>query len=290
MPFGLTNAPATFQRVMDQVLGPINRRFGLVYIDDINVFSESFSQHIDHLRQVLTKVQHAGLRLNLEKCDFGRKRVRFLGHVISEGKVEMDPDNTGKVTRYPIPANKTQLWGFLSLTGYYRRFITVSIDRNAMDQVITDLRSNDHVTRLTAYYELGKGISQMPENFRQYRSELGPFRMKAARRTCEFFSECECERIGIEQRNNRDCLSKMLALAPSTWRSPLRSRERLPSRKIGNNIKSYFSFASWKKVLHRHYKEIDFATTSTEQFNNAFVKFMIQAFRKMINTKLLKDC
>ena len=53
-----------------------------------------------------------------------------------------------------------------------------------------------------------------------------------------------------------------------------------------DDIKKYFGLASWKKVLHRHYKEIDLATTSTEQFNDAFAKFMTQALRKIIEEKL----
>jgi len=53
-----------------------------------------------------------------------------------------------------------------------------------------------------------------------------------------------------------------------------------------DDIKTYFGLASWKKVLHRHYKEIDLATTSTDQFNDAFAEFMTQAFRKMVEEKL----
>jgi len=119
MPFGLTNASATFQRVMDQVLGQINRQFALVYIDNINVFSEMFNGHLTHLKEVFQRIRQAGLRLNPSKCHFGRKSVTFLGHVISKGKVETDPSNTEKVTRYSEPTNKTQLRDFLELTGYY---------------------------------------------------------------------------------------------------------------------------------------------------------------------------
>ena len=61
MPFGLTNAPATFQRVMDQVLGRINGQFALVYIDDINVFSGTFEEHLTHLREVFQRIRRAGL-------------------------------------------------------------------------------------------------------------------------------------------------------------------------------------------------------------------------------------
>ena len=80
MPFGLCNAPATFQRLMEIVLAGLTRRSCMVYIDDILVFSETFEEHLAHLRQVLDRLRQVGLRLKPKKCDFVKDKVGYLGH------------------------------------------------------------------------------------------------------------------------------------------------------------------------------------------------------------------
>ena len=73
MPFGLCNAPATFQRLMNQIYQGIAYKYVIVYLDDTNVFSRTFKDHIQHLRKVFTRIRKAGLKLNLEKCTFWMK-------------------------------------------------------------------------------------------------------------------------------------------------------------------------------------------------------------------------
>ena len=82
MPFGLSNAPATFQRLMDIVLAGIKWQSCLVYIDDIVVFSPTFEQHIQDLSNVFTRLVSAGLTLKASKCDFCRKELKYLGHIV----------------------------------------------------------------------------------------------------------------------------------------------------------------------------------------------------------------
>ena len=123
MPFGLTNAPATFQRLMDRVLNGLTYEQCLVYLDDVIVFSPDFDAHLKHLNAVFGCISDAGLKLKPSKCMFGREKVDYLGHVVSAKGVSVQPQKVKAVTEFPVPTTVTQLRSFLSLAGYYRRFI-----------------------------------------------------------------------------------------------------------------------------------------------------------------------
>ena len=123
MPFGLCNAPATFQRLMNQIYKGIAYKYVVVYLDDTNVFSRTFDDHIKHLREVFTRIRKAGLKLNIEKCNFWMKRLPFLGHIIEAKGISPDPEKIIAVQNIQPPKSVTQLRSFLGLAGYYRRFI-----------------------------------------------------------------------------------------------------------------------------------------------------------------------
>src|SRR5947207_603078 len=123
MPFGLCNAPATFQRLMNTVLDGLLWKFVVVYLDDLNIYSTTFPQHLDHLCIVLCRLREAGLKLNPEKCFFMKQELAFLGYIISPAGIRTDPAKIDKVKNFPIPQNVSQLRGFLGLASYYRRFI-----------------------------------------------------------------------------------------------------------------------------------------------------------------------
>ncbi|GFS67656.1 retrovirus-related Pol polyprotein from transposon 17.6 [Trichonephila clavipes] len=92
MPFGLCNAPATFERMMDNLLRHFKWTMCLCYLDDIIVFSETFEDHLIRLRLVLKCLQEAGLKLNSKKCLFAAQEVKILGHHVSSNGVRPDPD------------------------------------------------------------------------------------------------------------------------------------------------------------------------------------------------------
>ena len=123
MPFGLTNAPATFQRLMDLVLGGLKWSCALVYIDDIIIYSSSFEDHLTHLELVLRQIQHSGLTLKINKCHFCRTHLKYLGHIVSKDGIQPDPDKLRAVREYPVPTKLKAVRTFLGLTSYYRRFI-----------------------------------------------------------------------------------------------------------------------------------------------------------------------
>lgn len=123
MPFGLTNAPAVFMDLMNRVFKPYLDKFVVVFIDDILVFSRSLSEHEEHLRKVLEVLRENQLYAKLKKCEFWLKEVAFLGHIISENGVSVDPEKIKAIMEWPRPTNVPEVRSFMGLAGYYRRFV-----------------------------------------------------------------------------------------------------------------------------------------------------------------------
>lgn len=123
MPFGLCNAPATYQRMMQEILSGYFWNFCVCYIDDILIYSKTFEEHLEHLRLVLKRVSAAGLLLKPSKCEFVKREINFLGHVVSGDGIRTDPKKIQKIENFPVPTSPTEVKSFLGLAGYYRRFI-----------------------------------------------------------------------------------------------------------------------------------------------------------------------
>ncbi|GBG84219.1 hypothetical protein CBR_g38191 [Chara braunii] len=123
MPFGLMNAPATFQSLMDKVLREQIGRFVVVYLDDILIFSNSMEEHLKHLEEVLTILKKTQLHLNLEKSEFGKDSVIYLGHRLSAADLEPEATKVEVIRNWPQPVNIRELRSFLGLASYYRKFV-----------------------------------------------------------------------------------------------------------------------------------------------------------------------
>lgn len=123
MPFGLKNAPATFQRVMDNVLRDLVGKVCLVFFDDILIYSTSLEEHLLNLRKVFEALRKFNLKIQLDKSEFLRKEVAFLGHIVTPEGVKPNPDKIEVIKKWPLPSNEKELRGFLGTIGYYRRFI-----------------------------------------------------------------------------------------------------------------------------------------------------------------------
>ena len=123
MPYGLTNAPATFQRLLDQLVGIKIYPHVFVYLDDIIIVTSTFEEHLDWLRQVLHKIRDSGLTINHEKCEFCCAEVRYLGFVVNRNGLQVDTDKVAPIVNYPAPRNLKQLRSLLGMASWYRRLI-----------------------------------------------------------------------------------------------------------------------------------------------------------------------
>jgi len=123
MPFGLTNSPATFQRLIENVLRDLTGANIFIYMDDVLIASETIDQHVDDLQRVFDRMRSAHLQLNFKKCTFGRPEVIYLGHAITKNGLSPDKAKVNAVKNFPTPTDIKSLKGFLGLASYYRRFI-----------------------------------------------------------------------------------------------------------------------------------------------------------------------
>ena len=123
LPFGLVNSPATFARLMDQVLNGLHWETCLVYLDDILVFSKTFDTHLERLQWVLDRMRDANLKLAPKKCHFFQSEVPFLGHIVNREGISTDPAKTEAIKTWPEPKNVKEVRSFLGLCSYYRRFV-----------------------------------------------------------------------------------------------------------------------------------------------------------------------
>ena len=118
--FGLTNSPATFQTMMNDIFRElIAEEVVVVYLDDILIFTRTIEEHRDVTRRVLEILRHHKLYLKPEKCEFEKTKVEYLGLVISQDQVEMDPVKVAGVKEWPEPMDKKEVQAFLGFVNFY---------------------------------------------------------------------------------------------------------------------------------------------------------------------------
>jgi len=114
----------------------------VVYLDDILIFTRTEEEHAMAIRWVLQVLQEHKIFLHLEKCEFCKERIEYLGLVISENEVSMDPVKVARVREWPTPENKTDVQAFLGFVNFYRRFIR---DFSAKARPLFDLTRSEQV-------------------------------------------------------------------------------------------------------------------------------------------------
>lgn len=121
MPFGLRNAAQTFQRFINQVLCGLP--FCYAYLDDILVASPTTSQHLDHLRQVFSRLQDHRLWINPGKCVLGATSLDFLGFQVDQHGICFLEDKVQAILEFPLPCTQHKLRQYLGLVNFYHRLV-----------------------------------------------------------------------------------------------------------------------------------------------------------------------
>ena len=141
MPFGLVNAPATYQRLMEDCFDGLNLNICFIYLDDLIIFSKSYDEHVDRLRQVFDRIRTEGLKLSPSKCHFFKSKVKYVGHIVSKEGLQPDPVKIEKVLNWPRPTSPEEIRKFLGFIGYYRKFIK---DFAKISRPLNDLMPPSH--------------------------------------------------------------------------------------------------------------------------------------------------
>ena len=140
MMFGLTNTPATFETMMNDIFADLVTECRVcVYLDDILIFTVDLAEHRQTMADVLQCLREHKLFLKLEKCEFERQKIEYLGLIISKGKIEMDPVKIGGVAEWPRPNSKKEVQQFIGFVNFYQRFIK---DYSTITRPLFDLMGN----------------------------------------------------------------------------------------------------------------------------------------------------
>jgi Reverse transcriptase (RNA-dependent DNA polymerase)/RNase H-like domain found in reverse transcriptase/Integrase zinc binding domain/Chromo (CHRromatin Organisation MOdifier) domain len=179
MMFGLTNAPATFQTMMNDIFADLIAEGKVcVYLDDILIFTADLEEHKRITRLVLQRLREHQLFLKPDKCEFEKKRIEYLGLIISEGRIEMDPVKVAGVAEWPKPTSKKEVQQFVGFANFYRRFIQ---DYSKVARPLFDLTGKAEFKwgedQDEAFNELRRRITSTPILI--FPNENKPFRIEA---------------------------------------------------------------------------------------------------------------
>lgn len=136
MPMGLHNSAATWQRLIDSIIGPTLEPYAFAYLDDIVICTDDFEKHVDILREVFKRLKQAGLTVNKEKCAFCRPSLKYLGYIVDGNGLHVDPEKVEAILNLPTPKNTKEVRRIVGMTSWYRRFVP---NFSAIVTPITDL-------------------------------------------------------------------------------------------------------------------------------------------------------
>ena len=151
VPFGLAQATAYFQRLVNEVLSGLTFTFG--YLDDILVFSHDMESHLEHLRLLFERLRNADLKLKEVKCNFLKKHIQYLGHIVSGEGITPLPEKLDSIQKMLPSKTPKEVKQFLGLIGYYRKFVPRFSDlaQPLMHQQEKSLNGPQYVKSLLSY-------------------------------------------------------------------------------------------------------------------------------------------
>lgn len=187
MPFGVCNGPQTMSRLMDKAIPSKLRQNVFIYLDDLLVCSHDFDSHIELLSEVAQCLRSAGLTINIRKSKFFQLQLKYLGYIIGQGSLRVDPEKVEAMVKFLIPKTPRQIRRFVGMSNWYRAFISNFSD---LAGPLTDcLRKSNKPFCLTpqaieSFDKLKLALSQAPVLAEPDFSR-------------EFVIQCDASRIGV---------------------------------------------------------------------------------------------
>ena len=157
VPFGLAQVPAFFQHLMNKVLD--NCSFAMTYLDDIIIFSNMEEEHLAHIEEIFRRLEAADLKMKQSKCDFFKKHIHYLGHLISANGIRPLKDKLDMIRDMPAPSSSKEVKQFLGLAEYYRKFVPHFAD---LSRPLARLTWKDRVFEWT--HECEKAFNLLKQN------------------------------------------------------------------------------------------------------------------------------
>ena len=147
MSFGMCNSPVTFQLIMDKIfVTMIKEKLIILYMDDILIFAKTKEEPQQIMKLVLKKLQEHNFFLKAKKCKFKKTKIEYLGMIIEEGQISMDPIKLTGIQEWPIPTTVKQVRSFLGFGNFYRKFISHYSD---VTNPLTNLTKKDNKFKWT---------------------------------------------------------------------------------------------------------------------------------------------
>ncbi|GBL99245.1 Transposon Ty3-G Gag-Pol polyprotein [Araneus ventricosus] len=165
VPFGLSTSPSVFQRYVYSIFRELMRKgIVIIYMDDLIIPAKDEDEGIEKLKKVFEVASKYGLEIKFKKCQFLRRRVEFLGHVVENGTVRPSVAKTIAVKKFPVPTTVKQVQSFLGLTGYFRKFIPAysKIAKPLSDLIRSDNPFVFEQPQMEAFEKLKKLLTESP--------------------------------------------------------------------------------------------------------------------------------
>ncbi|GFY17982.1 retrovirus-related Pol polyprotein from transposon 17.6 [Trichonephila clavipes] len=165
VPFGLSTSPSVFQRYVYSIFRELMRKsIVIIYMDDLVIPAKDEKEGLEKLREVLEVASKYGLEMKFKKCQFLRRKVEFLGHVVENGTIRPSIAKTIAVKKFPVPTTIKQVQSFLGLTGYFRKFIPAYSE---IAKPLSDLTRKDNPfmfeqPQMEAFEKLKKLLTESP--------------------------------------------------------------------------------------------------------------------------------
>ena len=163
--FGMCNSPATFQAMMDSIFADlIEKGYVIIYMDDILIFAKTKELLQEYTRMVLQKLREHDLFLKPKKCEFEKERIEYLGMIVQEGRISMDPVKLGGIKDWLTPTSVKQVRSFLGFGNFYRRFIKnfANLARPLNDLLKKDIKFEWTTEHQNSFDTLKKRFTEEP--------------------------------------------------------------------------------------------------------------------------------